>query len=153
MWKLPGQGSNPSHSSNPNCCCDNAGSLTYCLTKELLSLLTLHLTSYIYKFAFLLYLPTLNPIFYSALLMYLLELLSCLPLAFLLRVHCVAFILIPSLIGKALGDFNRVSLISLWWVCSLVILVLDGSISLPIVSNFTSLPHPLGTTLWEKEIS
>ena len=30
MWKFPGQGSNLHHSSHPNRCSDNNGSLTYC---------------------------------------------------------------------------------------------------------------------------
>ena len=36
MWKFLGQRSNPLHSSTPNCCSDNARSLTPCTTKELL---------------------------------------------------------------------------------------------------------------------
>ena len=36
MWKIPGQGSNPGHSSDLSHCTDNAGSLTHCATKELL---------------------------------------------------------------------------------------------------------------------
>ena len=35
MWKFPGQGLNPRHSSNlSNHCGDNARSLTHCATKE-----------------------------------------------------------------------------------------------------------------------
>ena len=41
MWKIPGQGSNPHHSSNPSCCRDNAGSSTHCTTRELLALVVL----------------------------------------------------------------------------------------------------------------
>ena len=36
MWKVPGQGSHLSHSSNPSWCRDNAGSLIHCATGELL---------------------------------------------------------------------------------------------------------------------
>ena len=35
MWKIPGQGSNLCHSSNLNCCSDNATSLTHWATREL----------------------------------------------------------------------------------------------------------------------
>ena len=35
MWKFPGRGSNPGHSSDPSCCSDIAGSLTHCATREL----------------------------------------------------------------------------------------------------------------------
>ena len=35
MWKFWGQGVNPRHRSNPSCYSDNAGSLTYCTTREL----------------------------------------------------------------------------------------------------------------------
>ena len=35
MWKFPGQGSNPCHSSHPSHCRDNAGSLTHWATGEL----------------------------------------------------------------------------------------------------------------------
>ena len=35
IWKFPGPGSNPRHSSNLSHCCDNAGSLTGCATREL----------------------------------------------------------------------------------------------------------------------
>ena len=35
MWKFPGQGSNPSHSSDPSHCRDNAGSLTRYTTWDL----------------------------------------------------------------------------------------------------------------------
>lgn len=37
MWKFPGQGSNPSHSSNQNHFIDNAVFLTCCATRELLN--------------------------------------------------------------------------------------------------------------------
>ena len=37
MWKFPSQRSNPHHSRDPSCCSDNAGSLTYCTTRELLA--------------------------------------------------------------------------------------------------------------------
>jgi len=36
MWKFPGQGMNPSHSSDPSHCHDNIESLTCCTTRELL---------------------------------------------------------------------------------------------------------------------
>ena len=36
MQKFPGRGSNPSHSSGPRCCTDNARSLTHSNTRELL---------------------------------------------------------------------------------------------------------------------
>jgi len=36
MWKFPGQGLNPSHSSDLSCTRGNAESLTYCATRELL---------------------------------------------------------------------------------------------------------------------
>ena len=36
MWKFPGQGSNPCHSSEPSHCSDNVGSLICCNTRELL---------------------------------------------------------------------------------------------------------------------
>ena len=35
MWKFPGQGPNPCHSSSPSLCSDNARSLTHCGTGEL----------------------------------------------------------------------------------------------------------------------
>ena len=35
MWKFPGQGLNPRHSSNPSLCNDNARSLTHCIRREL----------------------------------------------------------------------------------------------------------------------
>ena len=35
MWKIPGQGLKPCHSSNPSLCSDNTGSLTHCATREL----------------------------------------------------------------------------------------------------------------------
>ena len=35
LWKFSGQGSNLLHSSDPSCCRDNTGSLTYCATGEL----------------------------------------------------------------------------------------------------------------------
>ena len=35
MWKFPGQGSNPRHSSDIKCCGDNARSLTLWVTREL----------------------------------------------------------------------------------------------------------------------
>ena len=35
IWKFPGQGLNPYHSSDPSCCNDNRGSLTRCTTGEL----------------------------------------------------------------------------------------------------------------------
>ena len=38
MWKLPGQGSNLCHSSNPSYCSDSTGSLTHCSAGELLSI-------------------------------------------------------------------------------------------------------------------
>jgi len=38
MWKFPGLGINPHHSSDPNCCSDNPESLTCCTTRELLHL-------------------------------------------------------------------------------------------------------------------
>ena len=34
MWKFLGQGTNLCYSSNPSCCSDNAGSLTYHTTRE-----------------------------------------------------------------------------------------------------------------------
>ena len=34
MWKFPGQGSNPCHSSNPSHCSENARSLTCCTHKR-----------------------------------------------------------------------------------------------------------------------
>ena len=37
MWKFLGQGLNPCHSSDLNPCSDNAGSLTHCAARELLS--------------------------------------------------------------------------------------------------------------------
>ena len=43
MWKFPGQGSNPGHSSDPRCCSDNTASLTHCTTGELLNVLLLSL--------------------------------------------------------------------------------------------------------------
>ena len=36
MWNFLGQGWNPCHSSDPNCCSDNPGSLNCCTTRELL---------------------------------------------------------------------------------------------------------------------
>ena len=36
MWKFPGQGLNPHHSSNPSCSSDNARSLTLCAAQGLL---------------------------------------------------------------------------------------------------------------------
>ena len=36
LQKFPDQGLNPHHSSNPRCCSDNTGSLTFCTTRELL---------------------------------------------------------------------------------------------------------------------
>ena len=36
--KFPGQESNPSHCSDQSCSIDNAGSLTHCITRELLDL-------------------------------------------------------------------------------------------------------------------
>ena len=36
IWKLPSQGINAHHSSNPSCCSDNAVSLIHCATRELL---------------------------------------------------------------------------------------------------------------------
>ena len=36
LWKFPGQGSNPCHSSDPGCCSDNSRSLTCCATRKLL---------------------------------------------------------------------------------------------------------------------
>ena len=36
MQKFPGQELNPCHSSDPSCCSDNARTLTYCVTRELL---------------------------------------------------------------------------------------------------------------------
>ena len=45
MWKFPGQGSNPCHSSNLSRFSDNAGSLTCCATKELCDVLFGHLSS------------------------------------------------------------------------------------------------------------
>ena len=36
IWKFPGQGLNPCHSSHPSHCTVNAGYLTYCATGELL---------------------------------------------------------------------------------------------------------------------
>ena len=36
MQNFPGQGLNPSHSSDPGHCSDNTGSLTHCATRELL---------------------------------------------------------------------------------------------------------------------
>ena len=36
MWKFLGQKLNPCHYSNRSCCSDNAESLTYCTTRELL---------------------------------------------------------------------------------------------------------------------
>ena len=41
MWKLPGQGMNPLHSSDPIHSSDNAGFLTCCATEELLFLFIL----------------------------------------------------------------------------------------------------------------
>ena len=35
MWKFPDQGLNPQHSSDPNCCSDNARSLTCYATRKL----------------------------------------------------------------------------------------------------------------------
>ena len=35
MWKFLGQGSNLCHGSDPSCCSDNTGSLTYCSIREL----------------------------------------------------------------------------------------------------------------------
>ena len=43
MWKFPGQGSNPLHSSKPSHCSDNAKSLTFCATGELLCLFILNM--------------------------------------------------------------------------------------------------------------
>ena len=37
MWKFPGQGLNPCHSSDPGHCSDNAGTLTHWATKEFLN--------------------------------------------------------------------------------------------------------------------
>ena len=37
MWKCPGQGLNPCHSSDPSRCSDNAWSLTHCTTKMWIS--------------------------------------------------------------------------------------------------------------------
>ena len=34
IWKFPGQGLNPCHSSNPSCYSENARSLTSCATRE-----------------------------------------------------------------------------------------------------------------------
>ena len=39
MWTFPGQGLNSHHSSHPNHCSDNMGSLPCCVTRELLSTL------------------------------------------------------------------------------------------------------------------
>ena len=36
IWKFPGQGWDPHHSSDPSLCSDNARSLTCCTTRELL---------------------------------------------------------------------------------------------------------------------
>ena len=38
MWKFLAQGSNPHHSSDPGHCSENAGSLTFCVTREFLTL-------------------------------------------------------------------------------------------------------------------
>ena len=35
MWKFPGQGSNVSHNSDPNCCSDNTRFLADCATREI----------------------------------------------------------------------------------------------------------------------
>ena len=35
VWKFPGQGSNPCHSSSPSWCSNNVRSLTLCTTREL----------------------------------------------------------------------------------------------------------------------
>ena len=42
MWKFPGQGLNPHHSSNPSHGSGNAGSLTHCTTRELLKIVLIH---------------------------------------------------------------------------------------------------------------
>ena len=50
MWKFPGQGLNPSHSSDLSCTRGNAESLTYCATRELL-----HAPSFVCLFVCLLF--------------------------------------------------------------------------------------------------
>ena len=45
IWKLPSQGSDPHHSSNPGLCSDSARSLTHCATREALSNFFLLITS------------------------------------------------------------------------------------------------------------
>ena len=48
MWKFPGQGSNPCHSSNLGCCNNNTRSLADCTTREL----HMELFSFLMIFAF-----------------------------------------------------------------------------------------------------
>lgn len=89
-------------------------------------------------------------ILYSSILVSLPELPSFLPLIGLIRSCC--FVLIPSLIGKVLRDLDGAPLMFLWWCRPSRHLVIDRSTSFPLVSDLPSLPHPMGITLWVKEI-